>query len=104
MRLTTDATLAVKDYIEEDFRQGHFTILISLDVKGAFDAAWWPSILHTLKVFNCPRNLYNLARSYFSNRTATLHTNSIQIERDVSKGSPQGSCCGPGFWNIQLAT
>ena len=90
MRLTTDATLAVKDYIEEDFRQGHFTILISLDVKGAFDAAWWPSILHTLKVFNCPRNLYNLARSYFSNRTATLHTNSIQIERDVSKGSPQG--------------
>ena len=70
-------------------------------MKGAFDAAWWPSILHTLKVFNCPKNLYNLARSYFSGRTATLHTNSIQIERDVNKGCPQESCCGPGFWNIK---
>jgi hypothetical protein len=76
---TIDATLAVKEYIEEGVRQGHFNILVSLDVKGAFDAAWWPSILHTLKVFNCPKNLYNLARSYFSDRTATIHTNNIKI-------------------------
>jgi hypothetical protein len=56
----------------------------------------------SLKEFNCPKNIYNLARIYFSDRTATIHTNNIQIERDVSKGSPQGSCCGPGFWNIQF--
>ena len=36
---TTDATLAVKEYIEEGFRRGHITIIISLDVQGAFDAA-----------------------------------------------------------------
>jgi len=23
------------------------------------------------------------------------------MQREVSKGRPQGSCCGPGFWNIQ---
>jgi len=23
------------------------------------------------------------------------------MQRDVSKGCPQESCCGPGFWNIQ---
>jgi hypothetical protein len=23
------------------------------------------------------------------------------MEREVSKGRPQGSCCGPGIWNIQ---
>ena len=50
---------------------------------------------------SCPKNLYNLARSYFRGRTATLHTNSIQIERDVNKGCPEVSCCGPGFWNVQ---
>ena len=72
-----------------------------LDVKGAFDAAWWPSILNTLKEFNCPKNLYNLAKSYFSGRTAILSSNTIQIEKQVSKVCPQGSCCGPGFWNIQ---
>jgi len=74
---TTDATLAVKDYIDEGIRQGHITILISLDVRGAFDRAWWPSILHALKELNCPKNLFELARSYFSERTATLNTNSI---------------------------
>jgi len=35
-----DATLAVKKYIEEGMRQGHIAILVSLDVKSAFDAAW----------------------------------------------------------------
>jgi len=23
------------------------------------------------------------------------------VEKNITKGSPQGSCCGPGFWNIQ---
>ena len=76
---TTDITLAVKDYIEEGIRQGHLTILVSLDVRGAFDEAWWPSILQALKEFNCPKNLYNLVSSYFSERTSTLRTNSIRM-------------------------
>jgi len=96
-----NVALAVKEYLEEGMRKGHIAILVSLDVKGAFDAAWWPSILKTLKKLNCPKYLYNLAISYFSGRTATLSTNSIQMEREVSKGCPQATCCGPGFWNIQ---
>ena len=98
------AALAVKEYIEEGLRERHITILVSLDVKGTFDAAWWPNILKTLKEFQCPKNLYNLAKSFFRERTATLSTNSIHVEKDVSKGCPQGSCCGPGFWNIQYNT
>jgi hypothetical protein len=82
--------------------EGHIAILVSLDVRGSFDAALWPSILKTLKDFRCPKNLYNLTKSYFSERTATLSTNSIQMEREVSKGCPQGSCCGPDFWNTQF--
>ena len=30
-----------------------------------------------------------------------MTTNTLQVVRDVSKGCPQGSCCGPGLWNIQ---
>jgi hypothetical protein len=91
----------VKEYLEEGIREGHIAILVSLDVRGTFDAAWWPSILKTLKEFNCPKNLYNLAKSLFSERSATLCTNCIHMERDVSRGCPQGSCCRPGFWNMQ---
>jgi len=64
-----DAALAVREYLEEGMREGDIAILVSLDVKGAFDAAWWPGILKTLKELNCPKNLYNLAKSYVSERT-----------------------------------
>jgi hypothetical protein len=74
--------------------------MINLDVTRAFDAAWWPSILGNLRDLRCPRNLYNLTRSYFSNRVATFHANTYSVERKVSMGCPQGSCCGPGFWNM----
>jgi hypothetical protein len=50
-----DAALAVKEYLEEGMREGRITILVSLDVRGAFDAAWWPNILTTLKEFRCPK-------------------------------------------------
>jgi hypothetical protein len=74
--------------------------VISLDVKRAFDA-WWPSILKALKDLPCPRNLYNLTKNYFSERSAFISTNTMQLDTPVNKGCPQGSCCGPGYWNIQ---
>jgi hypothetical protein len=80
-----DAALAVKEYLEEGMREEHIAIIVSLDVKGAFDVAWCPSILKTLKELNCPKDLCNLAKSYFSERTATVSTNSGQKEREVSK-------------------
>jgi len=51
-----DAALAVKEYIEEGLRERHITIFVSIDVKGAFDAAWWPNILKTYKNFNVRKN------------------------------------------------
>ena len=99
-RSTIDAAMALKDFVEEGLVAGEVIVLISLDVKGTI-AAWWPSILNGLKACGCPKNLYNLTKSYFSQRTAVLSTNSVRIERGVSKGCPQGSCCSLGFWNIQ---
>ena len=74
--------------------------MTALDVKGTFNVAWWPSILKSLKDAECPRNLYYLSQGYFSQRTAALTTNNFSIERRVTKGCPQGSYCGPGFWNL----
>ena len=93
--------MAVKEFAEEGLRQGLITILVSLDVKGAFDAACWSSMLKTSQDFNCPRNSYYLTKNYLSQRRAGMTTNSLQVVREVSKGCPQGSCCGPGLWNIQ---
>jgi len=74
--------------------------MISLDVKGAFDAVWWLSILCNLRDLRCPRNLYNLTQNYFSDTVAIFHANTYKVERKVLMGCPQGSWCGPGLWNI----
>jgi hypothetical protein len=63
--------------------------VVSLDVKEAFEAAWWSSILMELKDFNCPRNLYCLTKNYFSHRTAVMSTSSVQVDREVNKGCTQ---------------
>jgi len=36
---TTDAAMAVKDFIDEVLTKGQIVALVSLDVKGAFDVA-----------------------------------------------------------------
>ena len=51
-----DAALAVKEYLEEGISHGHIAILVTLDVKGAFDAAWWPSKKDT-KIILLPEKL-----------------------------------------------
>jgi hypothetical protein len=28
-------------------------------------------------------------------------TNTLRIEKDISRGCPRGSCSGPGMWNLQ---
>ena len=97
---TTEALMAVKNIIDGNLKQNNDTVLISLDVKGAFNAAWWPSILKSLLSLRCPKNLFNLTKQYFSGRTAIMESNKYKLVRKITKGCPQGSCCGPGYWNI----
>jgi hypothetical protein len=79
--------MAVKEIVQEGFSRGEITVTVSLDVDGAFNSAWWPSVLKNLQESGCPRNIYNLTKKYFSQRKATLATKNITIERAVSKGS-----------------
>ena len=88
---STVNVLMMKKYVKQGFSEGQYVIA----------AAWWPSILNTLREFQCLRNLYNLAKSYFSGRSTAMITNNIIVEKMVTKGCPQGSCCELGFWNIQ---
>ena len=85
---TIDAAVVVEDFVDEALTKGQIVALASLDVKGAFDAAWWPAILKVMKDFHCHRNLYNLTKNYFSERSAFISTNSIRIDTRVKKVCP----------------
>ena len=52
-----DAAMEVKSFIEESLRVKQCAVIVNLDVKEAFDAAWWPSILKQLRELKCPKNL-----------------------------------------------
>jgi hypothetical protein len=72
-----------KEFAQAHLQQKNLVIITNLDVKGAFDAAWWTSILCNLRDLRCSRNLYNLTRSYFSDRVAIFHTNTYSVEKKV---------------------
>jgi hypothetical protein len=71
--------MAVKEFVEQEFSKGEITVTVSLDVEGAFNYVWWPSVLKHVQESGCPQNLYNLTNNYFSQRKATLSTNNINI-------------------------
>lgn len=75
---------------------------ISLDIKAAFDSAWWTLILAQLQYWRCPLNIYQLVRDYLSNRKVVLSFGTEVFEDSVNRGCPQGSCSGPLFWSIVL--
>ena len=52
---TTDSVMAIKDFVEASLEAGRTAVFVSLDVRGAFDAAWVPAILNTQKELNCPQ-------------------------------------------------
>jgi len=85
---TTDAAMTVKNVVTDGLTAGDVLVIVSFDVKGAFDAAWWPAILKGLRAYECPNNLFNLARSYFTQRSAYLTNNNYRIQREVRKGCP----------------
>ena len=98
---TVDATMEVRQFIEPHL-EGGGGIIASLDVQEAFGSAWCATILKGLREAERPRYLYYLTQGYLKDRKAIITINNISIEKKISKGCPQGSCCGPGLWNIQF--
>jgi hypothetical protein len=102
---TVDAVMALKDYVKSSINEGKYVAAISLDAKGAFEAAWWPGILASLRQLGCPRNLYKLCGRYFKDRTAFLTMNRHDAKR-YKQRLPERLSIRPGFLEhfIQLFT
>lgn len=77
----------------------NLVLMVSLDVGGAFDHAWWPAILKTLADRGIPGNLYRLAASFLDRRKINASIGNVECSRVVNRGCPQGSVSGPKFWN-----
>ena len=98
-RSTEDAIIKVRE-ITDGFHGAYYVLAILFDIAGAFDHVWWPSILHRLKERQCPRNVYEVVADYLRNREVRLVGKHGEVQKQVTRGCPQGSIMGPTFWNL----
>ena len=77
-----------------------FALLLFIDIQGAFDNLWWPSILLRLIKVGISPYIFDTLKDYFSGRSVSLMAKdrSMMISREAERGCPQGSIVGPYAW------
>lgn len=101
-RGTEDALYDLMRHVKSEVENRKIVIIVSLDIEGAFDNAWWPALKNQLRVRKCPRNLYAMVDSYLSDRKIVVNYARAASGKETTKGCVQGSIGGPTFWNIIL--
>ncbi|GFX88525.1 RNA-directed DNA polymerase from mobile element jockey [Trichonephila clavipes] len=97
---TEYALLRLNEIVTRGKKKHLHSILISLDIKDAFDNAWWPCILNLLKKAEIPINIFSLVADFLNDRVAKMQLGSTSAIHCLERGFPQGSVSGPIFWNI----
>lgn len=99
---TEDSLYDLMQYIRNRLRQKEIITIVSLDIEGAFDSAWWPAIRVRLAEEKCPLNLRLLLDSYLEHRSVRVRYAGAEHSKRTSKGCVQGSIGGPILWNLLL--
>lgn len=97
-RSTVMAVRQAVDHAKQAKRSRQHCLMVALDVKNAFNSAWYPRLLTMLKNMKVPSNLGTTISSFLEQRTVT----SGNIEKDMERGCPQGSCLGPILWLVLM--
>ncbi|XP_046868751.1 uncharacterized protein LOC124461242 [Drosophila willistoni] len=79
-----------------------YCLVVTIDVKNAFNTADWGCILGSVCRLEAPVYLQAIIRSYFDGRVLRFNTDEGCDSHHISAGVPQGSVLGPlgHYWNI----
>ncbi|GBP91215.1 hypothetical protein EVAR_60665_1 [Eumeta japonica] len=62
-----DALYDIMTYIYRELNLKKIILMVSLDIEGAFDNAWWPALSTQLRAYKCPMSLYGMVHGCFPN-------------------------------------
>ncbi|GBM90624.1 Putative protein in type-1 retrotransposable element R1DM [Araneus ventricosus] len=99
-RSTEMAITKLLDTIRKGKANGDHVLVLSIDIKGAFDNIQHSAIASYLDNSKCPANIVNIFKNLLQNRKVILNTCEGPAIRDQKQGCPQGSCSGPALWNL----
>jgi hypothetical protein len=99
-RGTTGAIDRAVGILKRARAESKHAVLVALDIKNAFNSAWYPGLLQLLLCSGCPGNLGRDIADLLQDRSVT----SEGVTVETSRGCPQGSClgpsCGSSSWRI----
>ena len=75
--------------------EGRYTVALLFDIFNAFDNVWCPLVLQSLKSRECPKNVFEVLRSYFDERRVSISIGDTKVSKWATRGCPQGSVLGP---------
>ena len=95
------AMLAFKAH--EVLNAGNEGIMISLDVKGAFDRVWWARLKRKLKAKGMCRVALKLMKSYLYRRfIQVVACGQASKLKQIFSGVPQGAKWSPVLWDFDI--
>jgi hypothetical protein len=101
---TVDAIQEVVGAVRRAEQYNHLSkrivLLVTLDVKNAFNSASWGDMLGALEQsFRVPEYLMRILHDYLRDRTLIYDTEGGKRMIAVTAGAAQGSVLGPDLWN-----
>lgn len=75
-------------------------MMVSLDIKAAFDSVTHSSIIKTFVDHKVPCNLVEILKDYFTNRVAKIEFHDAVVTKPMTCGVVQGSTISPLIWAI----
>lgn len=100
---TTDALMEIRKRIVQASLDKLGTLIISLDIKNAFNSIQPKIILKKLKAIKCYRNLIQAIEPIPTGRKIIYEDAVNYLEKELNAGSPQGSPLNSIYWNILIA-
>jgi len=86
-RSTEDAIVELWRMVS--FSEVRYAVALLFDILGAFDNVWWPLVLDNLKDRNCPKNVFEVLRSYFRDQNVRIELGE-NFREIISKKATRG--------------